>query len=400
MTKNSGSRIKRYLLWLLVIAVVLIAVFAYQFWRSTIPQRPSAFYTPPDPLPAGAPGTLIRSEEITDHVPKGARAWRVMYLSLGADGQPTAVSGIVAAPAGPSDTPRPVVAWAHGTLGVQPACGTGHMDDPFEHIPEVERLMQQGYVLTATDYPGLGTPGIHPYLFGEVEAAAVLDSVRVAQQLDTGAGDRFAVWGHSQGGHSTLWAAQLAETYAPELELVGAAAIAPAADLLGILDAAMDKRIGAILVSMALKAWSANTPDLDMTDIISPEAVAQIDKLAEACATTPTAFLLMGELTPPSEYLPENLTQIDVFQDFIAANTPDGPITVPLLIAHGTADQVIPFEGSVKEAARRCAAGENVELERYPGDDHNPALDNSSVRVIGWIEDRFAGRPAGSTCGG
>ena len=274
------------------------------------------------------------------------------------------------------------------------------MDDPFEHIPEVERLMQQGYVLTATDYPGLGTPGIHPYLFGEVEAAAVLDSVRVAQQLDTGAGDRFAVWGHSQGGHSTLWAAQLAETYAPELELVGAAAIAPAADLLGILDAAMDKRIGAILVSMALKAWSANTPDLDMTDIISPEAVAQIDKLAEACATTPTAFLLMGELTPPSEFLPENLTQIDVFQDFIAANTPDGPITVPLLIAHGTADQVIPFEGSVKEAARRCAAGENVELERYPGDDHNPALDNSSVRVLGWIEDRFAGRSAGSTCGG
>lgn len=397
-TKN--NRIRRLLLGLGAVILVGLAVAAFLFWRSTIPTAPSDFYTPPDPLPAGEPGMIIRSEELTQNVPEGARAWRVLYLSRGADGQPAAVSGIIAAPTAASEEPRPIVAWAHGTLGIQPACGTGHLDNPFEQIPQVARLMEQGYVLAATDYPGLGTPGVHPYLFGDVEAAAVLDSVRAARQLDTGAGDRFAVWGHSQGGHSTLWAAQLAETYAPELELVGAAAIAPAADLLGILDAAMDKRIGAILVSMALKAWSANTPGLDMTDIISPEAVAQIDKLAEACATTPTAFLLMGELTPPSEFLPENLTQIDVFQDFIAANTPDGPITVPLLIAHGTADQVIPFEGSVKEAARRCAAGENVELERYPGDDHNPALDNSSVRVIGWIEDRFAGRPAGSTCGG
>ena len=393
------KKFKRLLPWLIGGFALLIAIFAFNFWRSTVPGKPGEFYTPPDPLPAGEPGTIIRSEPLTDNVPEGAQAWRVMYLSKGADGEPVAVSGIVAAPTGESDAPRPVVAWAHGTLGVQPACGTGHLDNPFEFIPEVERLMQQGYVLAATDYPGLGTPGVHHYLFGEVEAAAVLDSVRAAQQLDTGAGDRFAVWGHSQGGHSTLWAAELAATYAPELELVGAAAIAPAADLIGILDASMNARAGAILVSMALYAWNAHFPGASLADIVAPEAVEQVNKLAGTCVTTPAAFLLLGQLLPPAEFLPDNLTEIDSFQAFIEANTPDRPIDVPLLIAHGTADQIIPFEGSVKEAARRCAAGEDVELERYPGADHNPVVEYSAVRVVGWIEDRFNGRPSGSTCG-
>ncbi|HMT20992.1 MAG TPA: lipase family protein, partial [Promineifilum sp.] len=103
--------------------------------------------------------------------------------------------------------------------------------------------------------------------------------VRAARQLETGAGDRLAVWGHSQGGHATLWTAQMAETYAPELELVGAAAIAPAADLVGILNASMDKRAGAILVSMALAAWDAHFPGASLLDLIAPDAADQVNKL-------------------------------------------------------------------------------------------------------------------------
>ena len=38
-------------------------------------------------------------------------------------------------------------------------------------------------------------------------------------------------------------------------------------------------------------------------------------------------------------------------------------------------------------------------LQRYPLADHNPALDYSAVGVVGWLEDRFAGRPSASNCG-
>ena len=90
-------------------------------------------------------------------------------------------------------------------------------------------MLAHGYVVVATDYEGLGVPGVHPYLVGVSEAHAVLDSVRAARELPaTQATSRFAVWGHSQGGHAALWTGQLQPSYAPDVTLAGVAALAPA----------------------------------------------------------------------------------------------------------------------------------------------------------------------------
>ncbi|MEZ4519455.1 MAG: alpha/beta fold hydrolase [Chloroflexota bacterium] len=346
--KTFLSWAKKLLPWILAAGLILFGYAGFKILRSAFPIEPTAFYTPPNPLPDGAPGTIIRSEPITDNVPDGAQAWRVMYLSTGVHGEPVAVTSIIAAPVEPSAEPRPVIAWAHGTLGVLPACGTSHLDDPFAAIPEVPRLLQEGYVLAATDYPGIGAPGVHPYLFGEVEADSVLDSVRAAQQLDINAGNRFAVWGHSQGGHATLWTAMEAADYAPELNLVGAAAIAPATDLEGILETGKDSMAGAVLFPLVIKSWSAYAPDINLTDLITPDAVDQVEALGDLCVTTPAA-LLFHKLNPPADYLISDPTQNETIRALIAANTPDGPIDVPLLIVHGTADSVIPYEGGVRK---------------------------------------------------
>ena len=39
-------------------------------------------------------------------------------------------------------------------------------------MPYVHTFLDAGYVLAATDYEGLGTPGVHPLLVGESEGAA------------------------------------------------------------------------------------------------------------------------------------------------------------------------------------------------------------------------------------
>src|SRR5690606_10238337 len=89
-------------------------------------------------------------------------------------------------------------------------------------------LVEAGFVVAATDYEGLGTPGLHPYIVGESEARSVVDSVRAARQIEgLGASDQVVVWGHSQGGHAALHTGQLWEQLAPELELLGVAAGAP-----------------------------------------------------------------------------------------------------------------------------------------------------------------------------
>ena len=77
--------------------------------------------------------------------------------------------------------------------------------------------LNQGYIVAATDYQGLGGPGPHPYLVGPSAAHSVLDVVRAATEVTkASANTRFAVWGGWQRGHATLWTAQLAASYAPK----------------------------------------------------------------------------------------------------------------------------------------------------------------------------------------
>ena len=394
------SNLNSWKRWLAIVAAVILLAAGVSYWlfqRAATPVSPTAFYTPPEPLGAGAPGTIIRKELVTDDLPEGAIAWRIMYISTGMKGEPIAVTGIVVAPKEKGEAPRPVIAWSHGTVGVLPECGVSHTTDPYKQTPVVELMVREGFVVAATDYPGLGTPGVHPYLVGTVSAYSILDSVRAARQLDLNAGDRFAVWGASQGGQAALWAAEKAPEYAPELKLTAAAASAPAINLAGIIRAKTDDPGGGVLISEALYAWSHTYPDANLDAAVKPERRAQFEKMAKTCISTPLAFLTLGGLLKPSEYLKVDLMATEPWRTIIETNTPRGRLNVPLLITHGTADTLIPLELNEAEAERRCAAGETVQFMRLPGVTHD-ARNESGVLTVGWIQDRFAGRPAPTSC--
>src|ERR1700733_11486574 len=196
----------------------------------------TAFYRAPPSAVAGQAGTLVR-QEVIDGAPLGATAYRVLYRSTGLKGEPIFVSGVVIVPQGdPPPEGRPIVAWAHPTSGVTPACAPSLAIFVFQQIQGLRSFVERGYVVAATDYPGLGTPETHPYLVGDSEARAVIDSVRVARTMPgAGGGKRFTVWGHSQGGQAALIAGMIAKSYAPELELLGVAAAAPATDLAALM---------------------------------------------------------------------------------------------------------------------------------------------------------------------
>src|SRR5262249_18009538 len=152
------------------------------------------------PLPAAKPGSLIWSTPFKA-IP-GAQAWKVLYHSRAVDGSDVAVSGVVVAPTGPAPAGgRPVISWAHGTPGIADQCAPSRTGDMGSRLPSIGKLISQGYVVVATDYEGLGTPGTHPYLVGESEARGALDIARAAHQIrETAANDTTFVWGQSQGG--------------------------------------------------------------------------------------------------------------------------------------------------------------------------------------------------------
>ncbi|HEY9888955.1 MAG TPA: lipase family protein, partial [Candidatus Obscuribacterales bacterium] len=306
-----------------------------RYYRAAIPQTPSPFYAPPQPLPPGQPGTVIRREPLPSNLPPGAQAWRVMYLSTDREQQPIAVTGTVVAPQGTSVEPRNIVAWAHGTTGIRPECGVSHTSDPYQQTPAIEQMLAEGWVVTITDYPGLGTPGTHPYMVGPVAAYSVLDAVRAARNVvEVSAGDEFVVWGASQGGNSALWTAQMATAYAPELKLLGAAASAPAINLREIAAFNLDKPGGGIFLGYVFAAWDAVYPEADLEAIIKPEERATFDRMVAPCFTAPAGFLpIINTLRTPAEYLRVDILNTEPWKTLFEENTPRGPIAVPIVIA-------------------------------------------------------------------
>lgn len=381
----------------LLVLILIFSVFVW-FQKESNPVQPGAFYTPPQPLPDGAPGLVIRSEKVTNGVPKGAQAWRILYKSTDLSDQPIAVSGLLIAPTAQTDKPRPIIAIAPGTQGIYPSCAISQLNDPFTgNFNELQTMIDEGFVVVRTDYPGLGTPGIHPYLVGKVEGQAVLDSVRAARNLVADAGTEFGIIGASQGGHSAMFATQMASEYAPELTLKGTVTQAGAFDLEGILEARMNDKIGAMLFPFVFYAWSHTYPDVSMDGVIAPGQDEKVEQLAKKCLTTPLSYLRVRGIPDGGELLAVDPTTVEPWKSLIAENTPSGPVDTPLLLVHGTADVVIPFEGSVNEAAQRCSKGEDVTFLRYLGTNH-AAVPESMLTALGWLEDRFAGRPSTSNC--
>src|SRR5213083_3592629 len=193
---------------------------------------PDAFYDPPSDL-AHRPGALLRSESLKDVIlPAGIRGWRILYATTVDDSTPATAVATVFAPTDPPVGPRPVIAWEHGTTGLLQKCMPSLLSAPTKGIPWCNRIVTAGWVVVATDYSFAEKGGPHPYLIGEGEARAALDSVRAAQHMPELTLDkRMVIWGYSQGGHAALWTGILGPRYAPDLEILGVAAIAPPANI-------------------------------------------------------------------------------------------------------------------------------------------------------------------------
>jgi len=118
------------------------------------------------------PGALIRLWPLLGGAPEGARAYRVLYRSTGLNDEPIAVSGAIIFPDGPAPAQgRDVVAWAHPTTGVAEQCAPTRLPDLSGNIAGLDEMLEHGYVVAATDYPGLGSMGTHPYLIGHISSA-------------------------------------------------------------------------------------------------------------------------------------------------------------------------------------------------------------------------------------
>lgn len=390
-------RLTSRLLWTLLVLSSLLALA----WWATRPVDPDAFYTPPGVPPAQA-GVLLRQEVYERQVPNGAQAWRLLYTTSDLHGRPVLASAIVMvsrqAPAGP----RPVIAWAHGTTGVAAGCAPSLLAHPYAHLPALSELLAEGWILVATDYAGLGTPGPHPYLIGEGEARSVLDAVRAARRMQGLQADiRTVVWGHSQGGHAALWAGMLAPQYAPDVTIAGVAAVAPATDLPALVDRAQHGLVGRVMSAYILQAYSAAYPDVRFDDYTPGLRGLLAKDMARRCLEGPQTLFALAEAALSGGSIFATAPLEGALGQRLAQNIPARPLPAPLLIAQGEADALVWPDIQARYVQQRCRAGQPLEFRRYAGQDHLSIVAPDSPltpQLVAWTRDRLAGRPASMGC--
>jgi acetyl esterase/lipase len=361
---------------------------------------PEPFYAAtPDEL-VGKPGSIIRSEQFGDVV-WGAKSYRVLYRSVGLDEKPIAVSAVVIVPdAKAPDGGLPVIAWAHPTTGIARDCAPSlRGEGVLMTIPGFKEMIEFGFVVAATDYPGLGTAGEHPYLVGVSEARAVLDSVRAAREL-AGAGERFAVWGHSQGGHAALWTGELAAEYAPELKLVAVAAAAPASELGALFEDDLSTVAGEGLTALTVEAWS-RIYGAPVDEVVLPDALSDVAKIGAECLTKFTdlvederAIKGLGR-----KFLKADPVTTPPWKGFVSTNTPGNKAAgAPVFISQGSADTIVDPPVTINFAEKLCAQGATVAFLEVPGIAHDNIARRTGPEAVSWIADRFAGKPAQTNC--
>ena len=121
-------------------------------------------------------------------------------------------------------------------------------------------------MVAATDYHGLGTPGVHTYHRSEELARATIDSVAAAHQLDEAAPLRpqWATVGHSEGGLAALAVDERSPDALPELDYRGSVVAAPTPRL-GTVAPAMFQVEGRGYAVLLLEAVAGVAPELDPT---------------------------------------------------------------------------------------------------------------------------------------
>jgi acetyl esterase/lipase len=382
------------------VAVLLAVGFAAAWW-SFRPVTPDSFYAVT--LDANAsPGTLLKQEVFTRKLPPDTKAWRILYQTTRHDGKAAVASAVVVVPTN-AKAPAPLIAWAHGTTGIATGCAPSLFENPFPYIPAFSEISKNGWAFVATDYVGMGTEGQHAYLIGDDAARNVLDALRAARQIKEFSFDsRALVWGHSQGGHSALWSGMRASSYAPDIKLLGIAALAPASDLSGLMQKGKDLPFGKIISALVLESYAAQYDDVNKVTLANGWSRFWAADVARRCVGGRETLLSLLEtkLLPSSGVFLENAMQ-SPFGDRLRQNTPGQLIPLPLFIGQGDADDLVFPEVQLDYVKTRCAAGQALDYRRYAGRDHLSLVADDSPLVsdlLNWTADRLNSMPAKNTC--
>lgn len=380
-------------------AACLAVTLAAPLAEATIPAPAGlpSFYSVPSYASTAKPGTLLKYQKLTNSALTGT-LYRVMYLSNKYANKLTPVTGYIVVPKGTAPTGGfPVLNWSHGTNGMADICAPSLAVGSDVPTALINLFTSKGWVFTASDYQGEGTPGLMPYLAGVSAAADSINIVRAARHLSVAhASTTWIEWGHSEGGQTAMFVDHIAPTYAPDLKLKGVVAGAPPSQFAFIYAALQTSPYAYYLIMAAagINAYYGNTL-APLSAVMTPKAISMLPDLNKGCSSKIAAdvapYIAAHNLKALIKADPYT---VPAWKKLLQANDPESfttKSTVPLLIIHGGNDEQIPLISSQLLASHLCTLGQSLGRWVYPGQSHSGVIGVSYLDMIQWLQNRLHG---------
>ncbi|WP_254865939.1 alpha/beta fold hydrolase [Pseudomonas fluorescens] len=367
------------------------------------------FYRWTDPVPAD-PGRLLRSEALTPQQSLAGAALnlRILYTSIdGLDNHtPITVSGALFVPKGtPPAGGWPLMAWAHGTVGSADRCAPSLNERSPRDTRYLNYWLEQGYAIVATDYQGLGTPGLHPYGLTRPLAYGVLDSVRAVSGAPFKLSKRVVVFGQSQGGRAAFATAVTAKAYAPDVDLVGVVATGtPYASAHGPgKSAELNNARRSVVPTFAYNVLRLSTatlldPSFVPADYLAEQALPAFKVSQEDCLHAIEQRVVADGLTFNNSFKrsPEAaLERVNRESAYPTLKT-----DVPVFLGTGGKDLDVFVPGQKALVRDACKAGDRIEWHFYPQLDHSGTVNGSLGDSTGFVRRAFGGEAIAGNCEG
>ncbi|BEI42932.1 MULTISPECIES: lipase family protein [unclassified Polynucleobacter] len=410
----------------------------------------AAYASPPVPpfyadvmkmAPEGKLGQVIKQEKIATPV-KGAQAWKIAYISSDIAGRKTISTGLIVAPVAPAPAGgRPILSWAHGTTGAAQNCGPSQIINPAvplnEYfllggnswtdygIPAVEEFINEGYIIVATDYQGLGGGGRHQYSVAATNGMDTINAARAAGSIkELGANKKTVFYGWSQGGGAVIAAAGMADyvkqtgTVFDNLDVVGFVALAPQDISIlapaGKLDQASadkyfqdsqkmftDSVFNFTHATMYYWGTQAAFPNLKLTDVFTEEGAKVANEIySNKCmhvAADTFNFLYSSNYRNLLKQKPTNT--LAWTEAMVKGGVPAAKPVAPVQIYFGNKDTAVPPMMHKLYQDQVCKLGGNVGRMQLPGEQsHFTTPGSSKPFYVSWVKDRIAGKPLANAC--
>jgi hypothetical protein len=304
-----NSRPKRLAATLMARGLGLVERLLASLLVEVTPPADDPFYRQPENPEAFSPGEVLDARAVEVRMLRRrlkADAWQVKFRST--DTQGAAVSGVttVMIPRRPFNEPvRPLLSYQAAIDSLGPAANPSFTlrRGNQKELPLIQRALRRGWAVATTDFTGPR----HAHAAGPVAGRFVLDGIRAALAFEPAnfdAATPIGLGGYSGGGHATAFAAEEQRSYAPELNIVGAAAGAVPVDERSWRRMCDDDYYFSGLALASCIGISREFPDFDLQSVLTPQGEALVDAAAEMTTEQLLAsfpFLRWGDyLTVPS----------------------------------------------------------------------------------------------------